>query len=276
MKSRINYLFNSQRRQLIVKTLLLVAFTGLPYFSWSLCSLSSIISTPSGNLTSAPPNTGIVYSVLGPSACTYTWSITNGTVNGAASYAATGALFVTVSWNNVNANGSLTVTTSNCSDTGCNGLSANITPAIRYLGPIGSISLNGNSSNPQTVSCGVQTSTFSVGTVTNATNYNWSIPSSWTLNSGQGSQSVSVTTDASSGGNVSVVATRSDAPDVSSTASITLNRPSPGGSASISGDAILCSGNTKTFTLNNLPSSASSVSWNVGSVFSYSGSGNSI
>jgi len=90
------------------------------------CVMTNIVSNPNGNLISAPPNTEIYYTASAPTTCTYSWSVTNGTILGQTSYSGLGAVSVPVKWNNVNGSGSLTVTTSSCVASDCDGLSKSI------------------------------------------------------------------------------------------------------------------------------------------------------
>jgi len=163
-----------------------------------------------------------------------------------------GLTFVTVRFNNVNGNGGVSVSVTDC-NSACNssggGGTASLTPVIRYLGAIGNIKLNGSGySGSQSVTCNTTNITVSVDAVTNATNYNWSVPSGWSF-SGSGS-SITVTPSLNTQGTIQVVATRSDVSDtyLSSTASLGITRPLPViNSISIS-SMLLCSGTTQSLS----------------------------
>ncbi len=104
---------------------------------------------------------------------------------------------------------------------------------VKYIGSLTSMSLSGGvSANPSngsslSVPCGSQSLTISVATP--ATNpatgviYNWSLPSGWSGTST--SNSINVTTNAGGGGNVSVIAIRSDGTCNSDAYSFSANRP---------------------------------------------------
>lgn len=64
---------------------------------------------------------------------------------------------------------------------------------------------------------------YSVDPVTNALNYTWSVPSGWTINSGQGTNSIAVTTSIGGRvGNVSVTASNGCVKDVSQTLAVNV------------------------------------------------------
>ena len=58
--------------------------------------------------------------------------------------------------------------------------------------------------------CTGTSQTYSIAPVTNATNYTWTIPTGWTLNTGQGTTSINVTAGTpGQNGNITVVASNS-------------------------------------------------------------------
>ncbi|MEZ0542758.1 hypothetical protein [Fibrella arboris] len=141
---------------------------------------------------------------------------------------------------NVSGTGSLTATLSDCFYSASDGKTVSYSAPIRYLGPLGTLSLNSSSANPQSVGCGAQTVTLSVGAATNATNYAWDLSNlpGWTITSGQNTNTITATTSAGTGGTIQVKATRNDASAVESTRTIAVNRPSPPSvSSTLSGNA---------------------------------------
>jgi hypothetical protein len=180
-----------------------------------------------------------------------------------------------IAWKNVNGNAQATVTLAQCNNAALNGLSAIYSVPIRYLGPVGTISLVGVGASPQTISCGQQPITFSVGAAANATNYSWNFGglSGWSINSGQGTNTVTVTPSAGTGGTVRVTASRSDVENVSSSTEFTIARNIPQGVTSILGDDLFCSGTT--YSVGSSP--AGQITWSTSgniSIVGGQGSGN--
>ncbi len=162
-------------------------------------------------------------------ACHFKWEVTNGIISGTGNtvYEAVGLTSIDVIWNNHNGNGTVKVTLSNgptCSN--CPNIFSTISIPIRYLGPVGNISINGTPhSGSVSVPCGSTPMTVSVFPVTNATNYNWILPSGWTQ-SGSGN-SVTITPSPGIGGSISVLASRSDVPGLVTTNNLPVSRPLP-------------------------------------------------
>jgi hypothetical protein len=224
--------------------------------------VSEIRDTGSDFLLSVPPNTGITYrfsTSADQSGCKYKWKSKNAANHLDNQETTTQYPDFPFRWQNKNGNAEIAVKMADCTDPASNDVSATYSVPIRYLGNIGQINLNGSTQSPQTISCGKQPITFSVGTATNATNYNWNFGglSGWTINSGQGSNTVTVTPSASSGGTIQVTATRNDAPDVSSSTEFTINRNIPQGVTSILGDDLFCNGTS--YTVGSSP--AGQITW---------------
>ena len=213
------------------------------------------------NLPSSVDVTGCTYNFSGTNAQNLTSSPVPNTVNN-----------IGVRFNNVNANGSVTATLSSCNTATSNGVSATYSKPIRYLGNLGNLSLNGSAVNPQPVGCGTQTVTLSVGAATNATLYSWNVSNlpGWSIVSGQGTNVITATTSAGSGGTIQVTATRGDASEVSSSQSLVVSRPELTG-VSITGSNQGCFNQSGTYSLVGAPAGAS-VTWNASGPLTLAGS----
>jgi hypothetical protein len=143
---------------------------------------------------------------------------------------------------------------------GCNVLntsSVKLTVVGSMANP-GGISINGVSYpvNGSTTNCASTTMTFSIASIANATSYTWVVGGGWTIVSGQGTTSVSVTTGSTSqSNNISVYATNGTCPQTGSTyLYVTLtNTAAPTGTAAQS----FCSGTT----VANLAATGSNIKW---------------
>lgn len=107
--------------------------------------------------------------------------------------------------------------------------------------------------------CAGSTSTYSISSVSGATSYAWTVPAGATINSGQGTTSISVTF-ASNSGNITVTPSNSCGSSASASLTITVN-PSPTVTTSTTGGTI-CSGNSTSITA----SGATTYSWMPGSL----------
>ncbi|WP_421825478.1 T9SS type A sorting domain-containing protein [Larkinella sp.] len=222
----------------------LLAITSIANVSISFSQ--SVRDSPNNDYSSsAPPDQVIPYIVewgsLSAAGCSYEWKAWNSinAVDGIGIPAGNGFSY---RWKNINANAKIEVKTTGCSSSGSNKTMTYEVP-IRYLGSIGQISVNGSLSEPATIGCGVQTVTFTVPAVTNATNYYWnSSLSGWTYISGQGTTTLTMQSNGGGTGTIKVTATRSDASNVESESSPrTVNRPAPSlSSISQTGAYMLC------------------------------------
>ncbi|MBC3795155.1 hypothetical protein, partial [Spirosoma utsteinense] len=238
-------------------------------------SFSYLVDLNGDYASSVPPNTAISYvftSTNDLSGCKYNWTASNSENISSGQTISTDVPTFRIVWNNVNGTASATVSTYNCSNTTSNGSSATYSAPIRYLGNIGSVSLNGSTSNPQNLGCGAQTVTLSVGAATNATNYNWNLSglSGWSIINGQGTNTITATTSAGAGGTVQVTATRNDAPNTSSSNGISVTRPTLT-NASLTGGTQGCYNQLGTYSLANLTSGVSTV-WSASGPLSIAGS----
>ncbi|MBC8343082.1 MAG: T9SS type A sorting domain-containing protein, partial [Bacteroidetes bacterium] len=105
----------------------------------------------------------------------------------------------------------------------------------------------------------------------NATSYNWTVPSGWTINSGQGTSSISVTVGSSSG---NVSATPSNSCGSGSAGSLYVTVTQLPGAATVNGNVVPNEGSDEEYTTSAL--NATSYNWTVPSGWSInSGNGTS-
>ncbi|WP_369765556.1 Ig-like domain-containing protein [Flavobacterium sp. WC2429] len=92
---------------------------------------------------------------------------------------------------------------------------------------------------------------YTIAAVTNATIYNWTVPSGWTITGGQGTTSINVTTgNSGQNGNISVTAGNSCGTSSASNLAVTII---PNASiASVSGTNAICIGSTTTYSANSV------------------------
>lgn len=161
-------------------------------------SATSVISV-TGNAANLPVGTyTVTYNRSLPAATGLTATMTV-TVAGSGSFTATGLTTA----------GSSTITITNISSGATGGvcsstISSNNTKVITVTGaaPAAPGTITGSASV-----CAATTLNYSITAVANATNYIWSVPAGWMINSGQGTTSISVTTgNAGQNGEITVIA----------------------------------------------------------------------
>lgn len=192
---------------------------------------STLLCGGTANLLSANPGSGL----------SYQWQLNNANITGATgpTYSASTA-------------GSYTCTvTSSCGFTISNTLvliAATVPPAPGIIaGQISGL-------------CGGVTTTYAITAVNTATNYTWTVPAGTTLNSGQGTVSISVTYPANfTTGTVSVKASNSCGTSASRSASVKAAPDTPG---TITGSSTACANQTLVYSIAPV-SGASSYSWTV-------------
>ena len=187
-------------------------------------------ATPSGltgTIAACEGVTGITYTI-NPStgATTYNWNVPTGWV--IVSGNGTTSIIVKAG----TAAGNVTVTAENeC------GSSAPATLAITVSKiPDAPISINGGAKV-----CAGTSQTYTVSSVTGASDYNWTVPTGWTIASGQGTNKITVTTG-STGGNISVTASNACGTSTAISKAITVDTP-PAKPGNITGPSANC-GNT--------------------------------
>lgn len=162
--------------------------------------------------------------------CRFKWEVTNGKFfDGTTVYEGNYFYSPVVVWDNFNGSGTLKVTTStspSCSTCPNNSLTS--TFPIKYLGTPGNIKVNGSPhASSISLPCGVTSVTLSVDPVTNATNYQWSLPPGWTPTNPSNSNSITVNRSINTPGLISVTTSRSDAPGLSTSNGLNTTRQLP-------------------------------------------------
>lgn len=222
---------------------------------------------------SVPPKELNVYTLSSTTAfasgCNFDWEVTNGWiqfVGGQSTKTVSyddGGYVQNIYFKNENGNGKVKITVKDCTGGAAsnNGKSSEQTIAIRYLGSVGDIKINGSAvGSSATVACG--SFTASVDAVTNATGYVWELPGGWSGSST--SNSINITTSGSTGGNLKVTAKRSDAPNFNEqnkTTNLSINNFPGTPSVSFSGPSSshLCTSESATLTASG--SNATSYNW---------------
>ena len=209
--------------------------------------------SPSGNISG--PTTSCVgdtetytSSVSNCSGCSYSWSVlSGGSVQGNSSNSS-----ANINWTSTGSHTVQLIITNaaSCPTTLTYNVNVEATPA--QPGAItGDI-------NP----CETSTQTYSISAVANADSYTWTVPSGWTINSGQGTTSINVTVGSASG-QVCVSATNTNcgtSPQrcISVTPQNVPVQPGP-----ITGDAIVCNGETPLVYSISSVSGATGYTWTV-------------
>ncbi|WP_066508259.1 ice-binding family protein [Rufibacter sp. DG15C] len=101
---------------------------------------------------------------------------------------------------------------------------------------------------------------YSISAVSNATNYDWTVPVGWTITAGQGTTSITVTTNGANG-EVGVSARNTCGSSPARKISVT-SRTTPIQPTAIVGDNIVCSGNTVEYKIDPVDG-ATSYTWGV-------------
>ena len=201
-------------------------------------------------LSSVPPQQTISYFIYNTGStntngCKVDWSEFKNSAIYADGVVLSSGPLITISWQNVNGNAKVKAKYKDCVETSLNGKEMTYDVPIRYIGSPGPILINGVSAN--LLDCSIAPITLSINPVTNATNYNWSLPSGWSQSSN--GNSITVTPNLSGEGTVSVSATRNDVGYVPTNSQLVVTRPLPT-TPTISGNspAVLCTGQTINFT----------------------------
>jgi hypothetical protein len=193
----------------------------------SLASILSVVSnsvTPTaplaitGTAVQCPSLTNQVYSIAAvTNAASYNWSVPTGwTITSGA-----GTNSITVTTGIAGQNGNVSVTASNsCGTSAAKTLSASISGAVPATPGV----ITGTVSQCQNITG----QTYMVSAVTNATSYQWTVPTGWTITSGQGTRAIVVAVTASAqNGTMSVVASNSCGASASRTLALTVKPGTP-------------------------------------------------
>ena len=191
--------------------------------------------TITGTATQCPGITSQTYSIAAvTNATTYNWTVPTGW----SITAGAGTTSITVTTGSASQNGNISVTAGNsCGTSTARTLAVSVSP--------------GTPAQPEAIigtatQCpGITSQTYSIAAVTNATTYNWTVPTGWSITSGAGTTSITVTTgSASQNGNISVTAGNSCGTSTARTLAVTVNPASVAGT--VSANQTICSGQTPT------------------------------
>jgi large repetitive protein len=232
-----------------------------PYPSYSeICTQRCVITfTYAPGSPGGPPTPGVISgsATICPGQ-SYTYSITP--VSGATSYSWTvppgstitsGQGTTSITMTAGSSGGNVCVTATNICGT---------SPASCITLTIGAPPATPGAISGPTVFCPGQSSTYSIAPVSGGTSYNWTVPSGTTINSGQGTTSITVTHGANAG---QVCVTASGPCGTSSATCLTLTLgTAPVAPGTITGAAVFCPGDTYTYTISSV-TGATSYNWTV-------------
>ena len=185
----------------------------------------------SGTVTQCPALTGQTYSVAPvANAITYNWTVPTGwTITGGV-----GTNSITVTSGSTGQNGTISVTATNgCGTSSASSLGVTVSPAAPATpGLIG---------GTPTVCPVIIGLTYSIITVPNATTYNWSVPTGWSITAGAGTNSITVTSGTSGqNGSISVTAENSCGISSARTLAVTVSPATPATPGLILGTVTQC------------------------------------
>ncbi len=198
------------------------------------------ILTVYGKAPATPASITGITALCGVTSTTYTATVTSGAAgylwtlpSGLTIISGTGSNVITVA-NSGFTGGSITVAAYNA----C-GTSLPRTLAL-IVAPLAPTSISGPS-----FTCGLSTATYVCATVAGAVSYNWLVPASVSITSGQGTNSILVTFTSPTSGNISVTASNACATSIART--ITISKViAPG---AITGPTVVCGLTTATYSV---------------------------
>ena len=208
----------------------------------------------SGTITQCPAIPGQTYNITAvPNATTYSWSVPPGwnITNGQ------GTTSITVSTGSAGQNGNITVSAENsCGTSVASSLAITVGPGT----PSVPGAITGTTSQCPSLTGQI----YNISSVPNATLYNWTVPSGWTITSGQGTESITVSTGSTGqNGSVSVTAGNICGTSVASTLDVTVGPGIPATPGSITGTSHQCPSLTAQIYTVSLVPNATSYNWTV-------------
>ncbi|WP_192822854.1 gliding motility-associated C-terminal domain-containing protein [Rufibacter sp. LB8] len=114
---------------------------------------------------------------------------------------------------------------------------------------------------PGLICAGVPEIVYSINAATGARSYQWTVPSGWTIKSGHGSNAI-VVTPGSTGGQVTVTAENTCGNSLPKSVNQVVSPAAPTTPSAITGSAIICQGQTTTYTA-NASANATSYVWTI-------------
>lgn len=205
----------------------------------------SVIALPSQPGAISPTTSNVcqgstlMYMVMPPppSGVTYTWSGPAGSTI----LSGQGTNVISIRFGNTS--GNLTVTPSNACG---NGPSQTLAISVTISVPAQPGAISGVNAP-----CTGSTQAYSVPLVSGV-NYTWTVPAGWTINSGQGTNSISVIVG-NTAGNIQVIAGNACGGSAPRTLAVTPQSSSPLLPSAISGGAQVCFGSTQIYSVTNIP-----------------------
>ncbi len=197
--------------------------------------------------------------------CTISWTVTNGTFLNGSTSITNGGTGVQVIWNN-NATDPVGRIEATLSGSSCNANIATtyqLNVTAKTLGNFSGMSVNGTNyscNSSISIPCGTTPITFSVSPVANATNYQWTIPSGWTISSNNNTSITVIPLQSQpSSGTITVRATRIDCSGLQTTCSINFTRPIPLVNQPIPSGYTFCANQSRQISITGI--NATSISW---------------
>lgn len=226
----------------------------------TLCAEGTVVVSPgapvqpgaiTGTTSVCPGITGLIYSITAvPDATSYTWTVPAGwSINAGA-----GTNSITVTSGSAGQNGNISITASNsCGISSPGTLAVTVSP--------------GTPATPGIISgaaeqCINKTGLiYSIVAVPNATSYAWTVPAGWTITSGAGTTSITVSTGAGAlSGNITVTASNSCGISGTKTLAVIANTAIPLAPATPTGPTSIC--DIATGLVFTVPTVANATSYN--------------
>jgi len=183
-----------------------------------------------GITSQCPASTSQTYSIAAvPNTTTYIWTVPTGwTITAGA-----GTTSITVTTGTAGQNGLISVIAQNiCGNSATRTLAVTVITTPAQPGTIAGLA---------TQCPGVSGVTYSIASVTNATSYNWSVPTGWTITAGAGTTSITVTTGSTGqNGNISVTAQNACGTGVARNLAVTVAAGTPAQPGAITGSITQC------------------------------------
>ncbi|MES2852414.1 MAG: LamG-like jellyroll fold domain-containing protein, partial [Bacteroidota bacterium] len=207
-----------------------------------------------GTVTQCPALTGQIYSITAvPNTTTYTWTVPTGW----SITAGAGTNSITVTSGNTGQNGNISVTATNsCGTSSARTLAVTVSPATPATPGV----ITGTGAQ-----CPALTGqTYSIAAVANATTYNWTVPTGWSITAGTGTNSITVTSGSTGqNGTISVTATNSCGTSSASSLGVTVSPATPVTPGLIAGTPTVCPAIIGlTYSITAVPN-ATSYTWTV-------------
>lgn len=206
----------------------------------------------SGSTAVCPGATGIVYTVSAvPDASSYSWTVPAGwTINSGA-----GTNSISVTAGVFGQNGTISVTASNgCGTSVASSLSVSVNPPA----PVTPASISGSPA----VCPGTTGNVYTVSAVPDASSYNWTVPTGWSITSGAGTNSITVTAGAvGQNGNITVIAVNTCGSSTAQQLAVVVSAGTPSMPGAISGPSPVCPNTSGlVYSITNV-ANASSYDW---------------